>query len=209
MPIARAANPFRNHWCPNNGPHRATNAPTFPQIVGQKLLDRRFYPQLVKLRKLLRRRWDSYQVQIDASTQLPCLGLACARPSLGVQRIGHKPIDRMLDLATMNGLGQVHLGPHRRNKCPVLVVLGTLVDPSSQQFDLLGTQWLVQTRWRHHLIGVLRLNPTNHMALGCLARNDRSLGRFPAGQSRLTQIQPQTTLPSRLVDPMALRAVLR
>ena len=125
-------------------------------IIGQEFLNRSGKAFGLKRFDLLWGWRYSDQIQIDTTAQLPGLGLGCTWPTFFVERVGHEPINRMIDLATVYGLAQVNLASRGWDKGPVFVVLSTLVDPALEQFDLFFAQRLLQAWGRHHMVGIIR-----------------------------------------------------
>jgi hypothetical protein len=78
------------------------------------------------------------------------------------------------------------------------------LDPLGQQGDFLGFEALALGG--HHLVGILRGDELEEVALEAIARDDRGLARIPAAQHRRFLIQPQSAL--LLLGAVALETML-
>ena len=107
------------------------SSPFFAEpFVHQQRLDRCLRPLLLKLLHLVRRRRQSDQVEVETSSQqrLWCRFRKCQ--SLALQAVRYKCIDGII-----MAIGR----DSRFNRCdkrPVLFVVGTALNPLSQQFDV-------------------------------------------------------------------------
>ncbi len=81
-------------------------------------------------------------------------------------------------------------------------------NPVAEDAFFLVAERFVGGRRRHHLVGIVREDPSHDFARVGFSGNDRHVARTGLGEDRLAQIEPQLCLPGHVVRSMALETML-
>src|SRR5262245_51368634 len=102
-----------------------------------------------------------------------------------------------------------HRGSSWRDEGPMLLILGALCYPPTQQRNLLGLECLVCLGRRHHLLFVLRFDTLNERTFLRLSGNYRRSAILPLAKRMLRPVEPQVRFSRTGVRPVTRVAVLR
>ena len=154
----------------------------------------------------LRSGWQAGQVQRDPADQSFPVHFSIGGKLFGFQASQHKGIDGGLDPALVLNGGNGR-GPGRLKR-PVVSPRGALLDPGSEQLDLIGGQFSATARWRHQGVGIIGFDPGNQFTLIRVAGRDRVTTIFECGKHAVTGIQSQPGLPLFFVGAVARKAII-
>ena len=99
--------------------------------------------------------------------------------------------------------------PLRRDERPVRLVLGPLLDPALEQFDLPSRQRLAAVHWRHLFARVSGPDPASQLTLTELPRHEGDATRSQLRLGVFGHIQPQPRLSCLLIRPMTGKTIVR
>ena len=150
----------------------------------------------------VRRGRQTSKIEADSTDERAAVCLRRRIQTFPLQPGQHEAIDWIADPSRVFDRRQG--GPHRRDKRPKLLILGSPGDPCLELFLLSRRKLPVQGCRRHHFVLVIGKDAMDHFTLVRLARRDR------AGlDCRLAFVQSQVGFASRAVGAVAGKAVLR
>ena len=148
-----------------------------------------------------RLRRQAGEIEREPASQRAAIGLWRGREAFRFKPCEDEPIDRVLDPALV--FYRRWLRSRGRNERPMRFILCPLGDPPLEQFLVLGRQWLLDARRRHHLFGIVGKNPVEHDARIDIPRDDR-----PRLHGVIPLVEAQISLAAGAVCPVAGEAVL-
>ena len=90
----------------------------------------------------------------------------------------------------------------------MLLVFRTVLDPGPELFSALIIEAFSEIRWRHHLIGILRKDSMDYLALLEVSRDNRTGARFHLAHCSLAQVEAQSAFSSFGIRAMTGVAML-
>ena len=150
---------------------------------------------------VLRRRRKTGEIEAQPPGQRDRISSRTRREAFLLQSRQHKRIDRILHPVRV--LHRRHLDQLQRFEGPMLLVFGSLGDPSLEEILLSGRQLLVGVWRRHQVVFVCRENPVDQ-GTGVRFAGDKRLHR----QRFLANVETQICLPMFGVGTVAVEAVV-
>ena len=172
-------------------------------VAREQGIDRLLVALSLESRKLLGRRRQADEIEIEPTAERGGIGLGRRREALRDEVRGDDHVDR-----TRAGRSRRHRRPLRRHECPMWVVLCARRDPGLQRGDLRRCKGLLLVGRRHDRVWIIRQDAAHQLAFVGVARHDRRLARFAPLEGVLTDVEPQVALAALLVDTVTVAAVL-